>query len=94
MEHSSMFVHTGTETQIAVFPSITYTTESAISAFNPPDRQCYQVHTFMHIITFFKCSKWSSKHLELANTQFIYSNCDVYIAIALFSKLLHSAIAI
>lgn len=41
MEHSAIFVHTGTETQIAVTPSVTYTTEDAIKAFKPQDRKCY-----------------------------------------------------
>ena len=42
VEHTSLFVHTGSETQIAVSPSLTYTTEAAINAFDPVDRKCLQ----------------------------------------------------
>lgn len=42
MEHSAIFVLTGTETQLAVAPSLTYTTTDAIEAFNPLERKCYR----------------------------------------------------
>ena len=38
---SSHLIHSGTVTQINLKPTITYTTEKAISAFSPENRYCY-----------------------------------------------------
>ena len=38
---SSQLINSGTATQINLKPTITYTTENAISAFSPEDRNCY-----------------------------------------------------
>ena len=41
IQFSSQLILTGTETQINVKPTITYTTNDAISKFSPEDRLCY-----------------------------------------------------
>ena len=41
MGNSAIFVRAGTETLIAVAPTITYTTKNAIEAMTPVERKCY-----------------------------------------------------
>ena len=40
-QFSSLLIHTGTETQITLKPTLSYITDDAISAFTPEDRGCY-----------------------------------------------------
>ena len=44
MEFSSFYLQSGMVTQIAVSPSITYTSKSAIKALEPTKRNCYEEH--------------------------------------------------
>ena len=41
MQFGSALLHSGTETQINVKPTVSYATESAISTFAPEVRECY-----------------------------------------------------
>ena len=41
MQFSSQLINTGTETQVNLKPTISYTTEDAIATFSPNERGCY-----------------------------------------------------
>ena len=37
----SILIHSGTETQLALSPTVTYATEDALNTFSPDERNCY-----------------------------------------------------
>lgn len=51
MEHLGTYIPTGMVTQLAVFPSITYTSQDALDGLEPSKRNCYR--EFEANLTFF-----------------------------------------